>query len=99
MHPDPQALRTASDVYEYPVDFDRPILIVYLCYRLGITALLWALFFTDTGIGDNHPQLFISAALVYLSINVFTLAMLLRDWQPGFNTLLFIVFSDIILCS
>ncbi|MBT8149641.1 MAG: hypothetical protein KJO24_06890, partial [Gammaproteobacteria bacterium] len=81
----------------YAIDFDRPILIVYLCYRLGITALLSALFFSNTGIGDNHPQLFISSMLAYFSINVFSLAMLLRNWQPGLNALLFIVLSDIAL--
>lgn len=82
---------------EHAADIDRPILIIYFCYRLGITALLWSLFFTDTGIGNNLPTLFISSALIYLAINTLTLALLLRGWPPSFNALLFLVASDILL--
>ena len=86
-----------SHSQEHAADIDRPLLIIYFCYRLGITALLWSLFFTDTGIGINLPALFISSALIYLAVNTLTLALLLRGWQPNFNALLFIVGSDILL--
>ncbi|MBT8138330.1 MAG: HAMP domain-containing histidine kinase [Gammaproteobacteria bacterium] len=93
----PKQSPDAGDAHQLPVDYDRPILIVYLCYRLGITALLWALSFTDSAIGQDYPQLFLGSALCYFSINALLLALVLRGWAPNRLALLLVVLSDIFL--
>ncbi|MGB5325824.1 MAG: ATP-binding protein [Pseudomonadales bacterium] len=89
--------RQKVDSGQRQAPLDRPLLVVYLCYRLGITALLWALFFTNSSIGADYPDLFVGAALAYLSINVLLLAFVLKGWAPTHSTLLAIVLSDIFL--
>lgn len=80
-----------------PAPLDRPILIVYLCYRLGITAMLWTLFFSGSSIGSDYPPIFVFAALAYLFINALLLLVVLRGWSPRQPALLAVVLSDLFI--
>lgn len=73
------------------------LMLVYSIYRFGIALILWILFFTATGIGEENPTLFTFSGLSYLAINILLLVRAAAKWQPAIIWLLLIIASDIIL--
>jgi two-component system sensor histidine kinase PilS (NtrC family) len=73
------------------------LLQIYATYRIGVTLILWLLFFLHAGIGDANPALFYASATTYLAINSILLVRTLQQWQPSYSALFFTVLSDVLL--
>ena len=76
---------------------ESALLLIYSLYRNAITLIIASLFLANTGLGGNHPTLFIAALVVYASGNLLLTWRALQGWQPGPVALINILASDIFL--